>query len=429
MRPEYMHELWVGSLTILVFGLAQEDVSVANPVGSTKPAAQETAGVLDTDGDGQSDEAETLAGTNPADPLSVFKVLDLELIRDVGVQIQWSSVTGKFYSVYRDTSLEWNAPELLTNAVAATPPVNAFTDKSLPDGTACYYKVSIYDSIRTPELVHIPAGDFQMGDSSDEGYFDELPAHEVVVSGFYMDNIEVSKGLWDEVALWAVSHGYDITTHSGLGKSVHHPAHSVTWYEAVKWCNARSEKEGRTPCYYTDADRDTVYRTGTLDLSNDCVKWNATGYRLPTEAEWEKAARGGLSEKLFPWGDTISHTLANYYSSISYSYDISPTRGYHPMYNEEWPYTSPVGGFSAYGYGLFDMAGNQWEWCWDWYDADWYSNADATQTDCQGPASGMNRLLRGGSWFDDADFCRSTYRGSDEPSVEGSSVGFRCVRL
>ena len=140
---------------------------------------------------------------------------------------------------------------------------------------------------------------------------------------------------------------------------------SVNWYDVVKWCNARSEMEGRTPCYTAS---DSVYKTGKPGgVSDISCNFSASGYRLPTEVEWEYAVRGGLSGKHFPWGDTTTHSQANYRSRSSYTYDVSPTLGFHPDYDEGgYPYTSPVGSFAANSYGLHDMAGNVFEWCWDW---------------------------------------------------------------
>jgi sulfatase modifying factor 1 len=272
------------------------------------------------------------------------------------------------------------------------------------------------------EMVLIPAGSFQMGDSFGEGYPDELPVQTVVVSAFAVDRYEVTKALWDEVARWAAANGYDFGPEDGLGKALDHPVYKVTWYEAVKWANARSEREGLTPCYTLSG---SVYRTG--ESTPNC-NWSASGYRLPTEAEWEKAARGGIEGHRFPWSDvdTIDHTRANYFSYSGYSYDTSPTRGCHPDYdNDPWPYTSPVGSFAPNGYGLFDMAGNVWEWCWDW-SARYVSSPGS---DPRGPASGSYRVIRGGSWYYDFTlFCRVAFRGNFWPGSENYILGFRLVR-
>jgi formylglycine-generating enzyme len=191
----------------------------------------------------------------------------------------------------------------------------------------------------------------------------------------------------------------------------------------VKWSNARSEKEGLTPVY-RNADG-TVFKTGT---SVPTANWSANGYRLPTEAEWEKAARGGLSGKRFPWGDTISHSQANYYSLSGYSYDVSPTRGYHPTYNDgTTPRTSPVGSFEPNGYGLYDMAGNVYEWCWDWHSRGYYSSSPGS--DPRGPTSGSHRVIRGGYWGYGADRCRTASRYYNVPGLNYNNyLGIRCAR-
>ncbi|MCX6879819.1 MAG: SUMF1/EgtB/PvdO family nonheme iron enzyme [Verrucomicrobia bacterium] len=276
------------------------------------------------------------------------------------------------------------------------------------------YKVTAND-----EFSLIPAGAFTMGDSLDG--ISDAPTRTVTLSAFFMGQKEVTKAEWDAVKAWAVSHGYTDLA-GGNGKAANHPVQNVSWWNVVKWCNARSEKEGLTPCYYKDAAHTVIYKTGT---NVPTVNWAATGYRLPTEAEWEKAARGGLSGKRFPWGDIISHTQANYNSSASYSYDISPTRGYHPTYRTGWsPYTSPVGSFAPNGYGLQDMAGNVWEWCWDWYG--FY--ASGAQTDPRGASSGSDRVYRGGSWFHDATAGRAALRGENHPGYSDDFHGFRVAR-
>jgi formylglycine-generating enzyme required for sulfatase activity len=255
--------------------------------------------------------------------------------------------------------------------------------------------------------------------------------HTVTVSAFYMAQNLVTKAEWDEVRTWGLANGYTDLV-AGSGKASNHPVQSITWYQMVKWCNARSQQGGLTPVYYTDDAQTTVYKTGDVDVTNAQVKWSANGYRLPTEAEWEKAARGGLSGKRFPWGNTISHGQANYYAGAGYSYDLSgAVKNHHPSYTAGGdPYTSPVGSFAANGYGLYDMAGNVWQWCWDWWD--WYGSYDpAVLTDPRGPAaSGTYRVHRGGSWggYGGAGNCRVAGRYSYYPSVSDDDIGFRVAR-
>jgi formylglycine-generating enzyme len=297
-------------------------------------------------------------------------------------------------------------------------------------------RVSADDATAPAGMALIPAGSFTMGNCMDtnEGSSAELPLHTVYVSAFYMDKYDVTKALWDDVYNWAITHGYSFD-YGAQGKASNHPAQGMTWYDAVKWCNARSEKEGLNFCYYTSAAQTTVYRSGQVNLTNASVNWVANGYRLPTEAEWEKAARGGLSGQRFPWGNTISESQANYYSYWSggvpyYFYDVNTYSGYNTNYNTGGsPYTSPVGSFAPNGYGLYDMAGNVFQWCWDWDDGSWYSNVGATQTDTRGPGGALSsRVLRGGSWSHNANLARCAYRNYNYPSSADLNFGFRCVR-
>ena len=270
----------------------------------------------------------------------------------------------------------------------------------------------------------IPQGSFTMGDSLDGS--SDAPTRTVTLDAFYMGKYEVTKAEWDEVRTWGLSNGYTDLS-AGSGKASNHPVQTITWYMMVKWCNARSQKEGLTPVYYTNDAQTTIYKTGSVNVTNAQVKWTANGYRLPTEAEWEKAARGGLSGKRFPWGDTISHSQANYYASSSYSYDSSGlVNNNHPTYaTGSSPYTSPAGAFAANGYGLYDMAGNMEEWCWDWYG----TYAAGSQTNPRGSTSGAGRVYRGGYWNVNASACRVAYRGpTGGPSISGNYFGFRVAR-
>jgi formylglycine-generating enzyme required for sulfatase activity len=253
------------------------------------------------------------------------------------------------------------------------------------------------------EFSLIPAGSFTMGDSLD-GMADATP-HTVNVSEFYMQKMETTKAQWDEVRTWGALHGYTDLS-DGVGTAANHPVQTVSWYDVVKWCNAKSEKEGLTPCYFTDAARTAVYRLGNTDIDNTMVKWSANGYRLPTEAEWEKAARGGLSGKRYPLGDSITSADANYNRSVGSA--------------------TAVGTYAPSGYGLYDMAGNAWEWCWDWYSTSYYG-IPGSLTDPAGP-SGSNRVDRGGGFDGSVNYCRVAFRDHVSPSYTAYAVGFRPVR-
>lgn len=292
-------------------------------------------------------------------------------------------------------------------------------------------------------MVLIPAGTFEMGDSFNEGCPDERPVHTVTVSAFYIGCYEVTNDEMVEVLQWAYENDKievsDSTVRNATGdpqKLLHleedqcritwsgrafgmkstkgsgYPCVEVSWYGALAFCNYRSEMEGLTPCY---------------DLRDWSCNWSANGYRLPTEAEWERAARGGVDGHRFPWSDTdtIQHTRSNYESRSNYSYDTSLTSGDHPdYYDGEFPYTSPVGSFAPNGYGLYDMAGNVWEWVWDLWDANYY--AVSPEVDPRGPSStsSLYRVVRSGRWGYDASSCRISGRRHGWPGGR-RRMGFR----
>ncbi|MCP5536391.1 MAG: SUMF1/EgtB/PvdO family nonheme iron enzyme [Akkermansiaceae bacterium] len=273
--------------------------------------------------------------------------------------------------------------------------------------------------ITNEDFVIIPAGNFVMGDAFNEGDASELPLRTVFVSAFSMSKSKISKADWDEVRAWGSTHGYTDLP-EGRSKGSSYPIHTVSWYDAVKWCNARSEKYGLAPCYTIN---NTTYKTGS---KTPMINYAANGYRLPTEAEWEKAARGGLTGKRFPWGDMIDHSNANYKANGSaYTYDVSAYTSFtfHPNFtNGGQPYISPVASFAPNNYGIHDMAGNLYDWCNDWLGTYGETNNPT------GPEAGSMRCIRGGAWWSEATALRCSRRTPNgHPSRKDESIGFRLV--
>ncbi|MGC9450038.1 MAG: formylglycine-generating enzyme family protein [Oceanipulchritudo sp.] len=259
----------------------------------------------------------------------------------------------------------------------------------------------------------IPAGTFTMGSPTSElGRYSNETQHTVTLTrAFYLQQTEVTKAQWDAVAAQGPGRGY---TDLPVGRNGYngdasgtHPVTEVSWYDVVKWLNLKSELEGLTPCYTVSS---ATYKTGQ---STPVCNFNATGYRLPTESEWEYACRAGTTTAFYSGPITYTGT-----SPLDPNLDQIGWYGGNSGIN-----THPVGGKQPNAWGLYDMSGNVYEWCWDWY-----ATYPGTVTDPTGPASGTYRVIRGGDFISYARYCRSAFRYDYYPDFRYYYLGFRPAR-
>jgi formylglycine-generating enzyme required for sulfatase activity len=233
-------------------------------------------------------------------------------------------------------------------------------------------------------MVLIPAGRFTMGDKNQ---IDAAP-HEVAISSFYMDKNLVTQEEYETV----------MGENPSRWKGKQNPVEQMRWSDAARYCNARSKREGLQPCY---------------DLKTWECNFEANGYRLPTEAEWEYACRAGTQTAYF------------------FGNDPSNLKDYAWFDQNAGGKPHPVGQKPANPWGLYDMHGNVWEWCNDFYKVDYYQQSPKENP--RGPKTGDTKVVRGGAWKFSAECCRSGYRYNEDPGYAdvcfGYDIyGFRCVK-
>lgn len=339
-------------------------------------------------------------------------------------------------------------------------------------------QITVWSLTSVPSnMAFVPPGYFRMGDCWAEGHAAERPVRTVYVSAFYIDKYEVTNEQMRRVLQWAYDRGLigadstTVTNREGIprqlldlalrsdgwralgciaftnGKFVvvggreDHPVVNVTWYGAQAYCNYRSDMEGLSRC---------------INFADWSCDFEKCGYRLPTEAEWEKAARGGMTGQQFPWV-SFGYGYTNYINETmaAYFYNWHPWKLPSPIVEVTnfFPATTPVGYWSGSqvvrgvkretnvvnGYGLYDMAGNVWEWVYDAFDSGWYSSAEACRPDPTGPRVPVEKMnvvprgFRGGSWGNLPFYLRVACRDEGEPDgrrpdFKQYTQGFRCVR-
>ncbi len=281
--------------------------------------------------------------------------------------------------------------------------------------------ISIYGYLM-PGMVLIESGGKQYEMGSETGFGDEMPVHEVnFTHDFWMDESEVTQARYDSVMTVAYPDYFTPIWNNPYGVGDDYPAYEVEWGDGVLYCNALSRFTGLDSVYTYDA---IIGTPGYLcELENVTADLTKMGYRLPTEAEWEYACRGNSNTDFF-WQkdyDPYPETAA----------DSTEFNSYAVWYGNSWQFggdssdygTHPVKTTQPNDYGLYDLAGNVWEWCHDWYGA--YSSE--SQTDPVGPGTGSWHSIRGGSWANQANYLRATNRTFSAPCYYYYLIGFRTV--
>ncbi|MDR3334599.1 MAG: SUMF1/EgtB/PvdO family nonheme iron enzyme [Treponema sp.] len=362
------------------------------------------------------------------------------------VTLTWDSAgSGVSYKVYYNTQNDPARASTLGDLATGT----SMDVTGMASGTTYYFWVSSVqggeESGKSPvvtiltaavrpnvpsDMVKINGGTFMMGSpASEASLFDDEVQHRVTVFSFYMGKYEVTVG---EFRQFVNATGYKTTAETSGGgyvwtgsawetkadanwknpyftQSDNHPVVLMSWYDVVNYCNWRSQRESLTSVY-------------TINGTNVTWNRNANGYRLPTEAEWEYACRAGTTTA-YNSGATAESLVGKANVADLTAKEKNPNWTIVNI-RDGYVNTAPVGSFASNSWGLYDMHGNVWEWCWDWYG----SYSSGAQTDPLGASSGTNRVGRGGSWTSNGQDLRSASRGSSTPSYRYYYLGFRLAR-
>lgn len=360
--------------------------------------------------------------------------------------LSWTAVTGATtYNLYWSTTTGVTK----TNGTKITGVTSPYPHTALRNGTAYYYVVTAVNTSgesgdssqvtgtpTTPptqvvqiQLAEIPAGTFTMG----EVWLAE-PVHQVIISkAFFMGLYEVTQGQYKQ--LMGTNPSYFVPTQtaysSGYSNTDNQPVEQVSWFDSVRFCNAISLNQGLTPCYTNQSGNSTIVDNDTVTCN-----WSANGYRLPTEAEWEYACRGGTTSRYY-WASSYDEAQTKQYCwfGLNANGDGGTTNQHWTTPHADKGGTQPVGTKLPNAFGLYDMSGNVSEWCNDWY-GDYSSSA---QTDPKGATTGNSRVLRSSSWFGSIfdvfigskDYLGSAHRQNKTPTYRDTylnSYGFRVCR-
>lgn len=332
---------------------------------------------------------------NPVGPLAAPSNLILTPLSGTTIQLTWndnSTAEQGFVIDRRTDNSSWHNVFARVDGSVST--AMSYTDSLVQFGHLYTYRVYAYDSLDTskyitratsplrPGYVMVAGGSFSMG--SAYGDASALPEHTVTLSTFAICDHEVTQAEYDSLMN---SNPADFSYRN-------HPVERVTWYNAIAYCNELSEADGLDPVY-------------TINGNTVSCDWSADGYRLPTEAEWEYAARGGNRSGNYLFSGSNQDTQVGWF------------------YSNSGHVTNTVKQKPANELGLYDMSGNVDEWCWDWFNSTYYSNSPSSNP--HGPVAGSYRIRRGGSWRDE-DPVYTVSRSGFYPSNRSNTIGFRPVR-